>query len=139
MSVSGCLGATILAVDDSIVTQGLVRRALSEEYRVLVADNAVDALSMIYNEQISLLLLDVSMPGIDGLELCRTVRSLPQFQSLPIIMLTARDGAFDRVQGRLAGATEYLTKPFDAEKLRQVIEKFVKVKNNTESLGPGQG
>lgn len=132
MSGNGCLGTTILAVDDSIVTQGLVKRALAENYRVLVADNAVDALSMIYNEQISVLLLDVSMPGIDGLELCRTVRSLPQFQSLPIIMLTARDGAFDRVQGRLAGATEYLTKPFDADKLRQVIEKFVNLKKNPE-------
>ena len=68
------------------------------------------------------------MPGIDGLELCRTVRSLPQFQNLPIIMLTARDGAFDKVQGRSAGATEYLTKPFDADKLREVIGKFIKIK-----------
>jgi twitching motility two-component system response regulator PilG len=76
---------------------------------------------MIYHERVSVLLLDVAMPGIDGLELCRTVRSIPQFQNLPIIMLTARDGAFDKVQGRLAGATEYLTKPFDAQKLSQVV------------------
>jgi len=112
---------TILAVDDSTVMQGLVKQALGHEYRVLVADNAVDALSMIYHERVSVLLLDVAMPGIDGLELCRTVRSIPQFQNLPIIMLTARDGAFDKVQGRLAGATEYLTKPFDAQELSQVV------------------
>lgn len=115
---------TILAVDDSPVMLELVKRALERDYRVLVADNAVDALSMIYHEKISGLLLDVSMPGIDGLELCRTVRNLPQFQELPIIMLTARDGLFDKVQGRLAGASEYLTKPFDAEQLRQIIGKF---------------
>ncbi|NJM58999.1 MAG: response regulator [Oscillatoriales cyanobacterium RU_3_3] len=108
--------------------QGLVKQALSKEFRVLVTDNAVDALSTIYHEQVAVLLLDVSMPGIDGLELCRTVRSLAQFQTLPIVMLTARDGAFDKVQGRLAGATEYLTKPFDADKLREVIGKFVEFK-----------
>ena len=127
MSGSENLMPTILAVDDSTVMQGLVKQALGKDFRVLVTDNAVDALSMIYHEKVAVLLLDVSMPGIDGLELCRTVRSLPQFQKLPIVMLTARDGAFDKVQGRLAGATEYLTKPFDAEKLRVVVGKFVNI------------
>ncbi|MBO0348926.1 response regulator [Phormidium pseudopriestleyi FRX01] len=125
MSENNSSVATILAVDDSIVMQDLVKRALAQDYRVLVADNAVDALSMIYHEQVSILLLDVSMPGIDGLELCRTVRNIPQFQELPIVMLTARDGLFDKVQGRLAGATEYLTKPFDAAQLRQVVGNFI--------------
>ena len=126
MTVTGSQFPTILAVDDSTVMQEMIKQALGKEYRVLVADNAVDALSMIYHEPVVLLLLDVSMPGIDGLELCRTVRSLPQHERLPIIMLTARDGAFDKVQGRLAGATEYLTKPFDSDKLRQVIARFIK-------------
>jgi twitching motility two-component system response regulator PilG len=126
MSVNESKQRTILAVDDSAVMQGVVKQILGKDYRVLVADNAVDALSTIYHEQVSVLLLDVSMPGIDGLELCRTVRSIPQFQNLPIVMLTARDGAFDKVQGRLAGATEYLTKPFEAEKLREVINQFIK-------------
>ena len=115
---------TILAVDDSPVMLELLKRTLEGNYRILVAGNAVDALSIIYHEKISGLLLDVTMPGIDGLELCRTVRNLPQFQELPIIMLTARDGLFDKVQGRLAGATEYLTKPFNAEQLRQTVDRF---------------
>ena len=117
--------ATILAVDDSVVMQELIKRVLSADYRVLVSDSAVDALSVLSREKIALLLLDISMPDIDGLEFCRTVRRLPQFETLPIIMLTARDRAFDKVQGRLAGASEYLTKPFDATQLRQLIEKFV--------------
>jgi DNA-binding response OmpR family regulator len=125
MSSNESQSPTILAVDDSPVMQDLVKRALSNEYRVLVADNAVDALSIIYHDQVSLLLLDVTMPGIDGLELCRTVRNIPQFQELPIIMLTARDGMFDKVQGRLAGATEYLTKPFQSEQLCQVVKTFL--------------
>ena len=127
MSVSQSSILTILAVDDSKVMQGLVQQALGKEYRVLVADNAVDALSTIYHEAVSVLLLDVAMPGIDGLELCRTVRSIPQFQNLPIIMLTSRDGAFDKVQGRLAGASEYLTKPFDAQKLSEVVSQVLKL------------
>ncbi len=125
MSGTESIKKTILAVDDSKVMHGIVKQVLGKEYRVLVADNAVDALSMIYHEQVAVLLLDVSMPGIDGLELCRTVRSIPQFQTLPIIMLTARDSSFDKVQGHLAGATEYLTKPFNEEKLHQLITKLL--------------
>lgn len=132
MSVNGSAMPTILAVDDSAVMQNMVKRALGSDYRVIVADNAVDALSVIYHERVSLLLLDVSMPGIDGLELCRTVRNIPQFEELPIIMLTARDGLFDKVQGRLAGATEYLTKPFEADQLRQVVKNFVKLEEAKE-------
>ncbi|HEY9809266.1 MAG TPA: response regulator [Halomicronema sp.] len=117
--------STILAVDDSTVMLELIKRTLESDYRVLLSDNAIDALAIIYHEPIKLILLDITMPGIDGLELCRTVRSLPQFQQLPIIILTAKDKLFDKVQGRLAGATEYLTKPFDEEELRSVVYKFL--------------
>lgn len=116
---------TVLAVDDSSIMRLEIKRALEEDYRVLLAENAVDALSLICHETIHMLLLDVTMPGVDGLELCRTVRNLPQFQSIPIVMLTARDTAFDKVQGRLAGATEYLTKPFDKDQLRGIVRQFV--------------
>jgi CheY-like chemotaxis protein len=71
---------TVLSVDDSLISQQMIKRALDASYRVLLADNAVDALSVIYQEPITALLLDISMPGIDGFELCRTVRSLPQFK-----------------------------------------------------------
>lgn len=116
---------TILAVDDCTATRKVIQKVLGSEYRVLLASNAKEALTAIYQEPIDVLLLDVSMPEIDGLELCRTVRQLPQFEHLPIIMLTARDGAFDKVKGRMAGATEYLTKPFDADQLRQMVGDFV--------------
>ncbi|OKH38293.1 response regulator [[Phormidium ambiguum] IAM M-71] len=127
--------STVLTVDDSVVMQEMIKRALGKDYRVIVASNAVDALALIYHEKISVLLLDVSMPGIDGLEFCRTVRNLPQFRDLPIIMLTARDKLFDKVQGRLAGATEYLTKPFDANQLQQVVEKFINENLASEVTG----
>lgn len=117
--------STVLAVDDSAVMQQLIKRALTGYCQVILASNAVDALNIIYHEKISLLLLDVSMPEIDGLELCRTVRSIPQFHDLPIIMVTARDGFFDKVKGKFAGSNDYLTKPFDAEQLRQVVGRYI--------------
>jgi twitching motility two-component system response regulator PilG len=116
--------ATVLAVDDSPVMQKTIQKILGSEYRVLIADNALDALSTLYHEPISVLLLDVSMPDIDGLEVCRTIRSLPQFKTLPIVMVTARDKAFDRVQGKMAGATEYLTKPFSNTELLDLVSRY---------------
>lgn len=114
----------VLALDDSVVIHHLIQRALEPEYQVITTDNAIDALSIIYHQPVAVLLLDVQMPDVNGLEFCRTVRSLPQFQHLPVIMVTSQDSMFDRVQGRLAGSTEYLTKPFDAEQLRQTVRKF---------------
>lgn len=123
--MSSMSGQTLLVVDDSPLMQEIIRRAITGNYRLLMANNATKALSLMAQEAIAILILDVSMPEIDGFELCRTLRSLPQFQQLPIIMLTARNGAFDRVQARLAGATEYLTKPFDAAELNQLIERLL--------------
>ncbi|MFZ9737415.1 MAG: response regulator [Prochlorotrichaceae cyanobacterium] len=116
---------TVLSVDDSLIMQQMIKRALDEHYTILLADNAVDALSVIYHEPISGLLLDISMPGIDGLELCRTVRNLPQFKTLPIIMITSRSSDQDKQEGKQAGATAYLTKPFNPKELRALIDQLV--------------
>jgi len=113
----------ILAVDDSIIIHKLIQRALEPDYSVLVSDNPIDALAMLYHNPVAVVLLDVSMPTINGLEFCRTIRNLPQFQHLPVVMVTSRDSSFDRVQGHMAGATEYLTKPFEAEQLREIVSK----------------
>lgn len=115
----------VLAVDDSVLIHQLIKRALEPDYAVLVTDNPMDALSMLYHNPVAVVLLDVTMPEISGLEFCRTVRNLPQFQHLPVVMVTSRDSSFDRVQGHLAGATEYLVKPFDAEQLRQIVQRFI--------------
>ena len=120
----------ILAVDDSPIVHVLVRNALQDrDVEVLVADNALDALNLLYSETIAIVLLDVSMPGVDGLELCRTIRGIPRFGELPIVMVTARDSAFDKVQGKLAGASEYLTKPFTPKTLQDIVERFLQSPN----------
>ncbi|WP_448561766.1 response regulator [Trichothermofontia sp.] len=133
MSV-GCHNVPIvLAVDDSPVIHTMIRRALEPDYQVISVENGVKALALIYHETVDLVLLDVSMPGVDGLEVCRTIRTLEQFRTLPIIMLTSRDRPFDKIQGRVAGATEYLTKPFEADHLREVVAKLIKLPSQTTS------
>lgn len=114
-----------LSVDDSLISQQMVQRALDRRFKVLVADNAVEALAIIYSEAISALLLDISMPGIDGFELCRTVRRLPGFQKLPIIMITSRRSAADREEAKQAGASGYMTKPFDAQELQTALTRLL--------------
>jgi twitching motility two-component system response regulator PilG len=119
----------VLSVDDSLIVQTMIKRTLSDRYQVLLASNAVDALKVINTNPIALLLLDVTMPEIDGLEFCRTVRSIPKFQNLPIIMLTARDKFSDKLRGQIAGATRYLTKPVEPSQLLEIVDKCVEKDN----------
>lgn len=117
--------ATVLSVDDSPVVQTMIKRAIGDSYHVLLASNAMDALSILNKEKIELVFLDVTMPDIDGLELCRTIRNINRFRDLPIVMLTAKDGMFNKIRGQIVGSTHYLTKPVDRSKLLEVLEKYV--------------
>ncbi len=124
----------ILAVDDSPIMQVTIKRALSGQYQVLIASNAKDALMLLHRTDVELLLLDVTMPEIDGLEVCRTVRSMAKFRDLPIIMVTAKDGFFDKVKGKFAGSTDYVTKPFNSEQLCQIVAKHIDNTNELKSV-----
>lgn len=115
----------VLSVDDSAVVQTVIKRSISDRYQVILANNAVDALNLLNSHTVALLLLDVTMPDIDGLELCRTIRSISKFRDLPVVMLTAKDGLLDKVKGQFAGSTQYLTKPIDRDKLLTVLEKYI--------------
>ncbi len=115
----------ILSVDDSKIVQTMISRAIGDLYDVQLANNAVDALNILHSQKVSLLLLDVTMPDIDGLELCRNIRAMSQFKQLPIIMLTAKDGIVDKFKGQFAGSTQYLIKPVDRAKLLPVLEKYI--------------
>jgi twitching motility two-component system response regulator PilG len=115
----------VLSVDDSPVAQALAKRILSDRYQMMLASNAVDALRILNQYSVALLLLDVTMPEIDGLEFCRTLRTIAKFQDLPVIMVTARDGLVDKVKGQFAGSTYYLTKPFEPETLLNLVDKYV--------------
>jgi DNA-binding response OmpR family regulator len=106
---------TVLVVDDEpIVREVVVRYLVREGYRTLEAGDGDHARSLIESQQPSLVVLDVMLPGTDGLELCRWIRTRSQ---LPVIMLTARGEEADRIVGLELGADDYVTKPFSPREL----------------------
>jgi twitching motility two-component system response regulator PilG len=115
----------VLSVDDSPIIQTTIKRALQEQYQVLLADKAADALQILNQQPVKLLLLDLTMPDVDGLEFCQQIRKIPKFYDLPIIMVTARDGLINKMKGHIAGTSKYLTKPFKPEELREVVRQYI--------------
>jgi pilus assembly protein CpaE len=108
----------ILIVDDEPNLLRLLEVALKVEgYTVVLAKNAQEAFAQIKAEQPDLVILDVSLPGMSGLEICRRLRSIPQTQTLPIIMLSALGQVEDKIAGLEVGADEYITKPVDNNEL----------------------
>jgi CheY-like chemotaxis protein len=116
----------VLSVDDSPIVQTRIKRALTDHCEVLLANDAMSALHLLARQPVDLLLLDVTMPGIDGIELCQTLRRMSKFAQLPIVMLTAKDKSYDKALAEMVGATEYLTKPLDDAKLIAVVDKYTK-------------
>lgn len=115
----------VLSVDDSPIIQVSIKRALQGKYNVLLADKAVTALKILNQQPVKLLLLDLTMPDVDGLQFCKTIRQIPKFKNLPIIMVTARDGLVNKAKGHIAGTSKYLTKPFKPEELREVVAQYI--------------
>lgn len=110
--------ATILVVDDEEPILELLKFNLEKEgYQVCVAKDGQEALDCIQKEQPSLIVLDIMLPGMDGLEVCRILRLSPKFQQIPIIMLTAKVEEIDKVLGLELGADDYMTKPFSPREL----------------------
>jgi CheY-like chemotaxis protein len=116
----------VLSVDDSAIIQTSIKRALQADYNVLLAGKATEALEILQEVKVELMLLDLTMPDVDGLEFCKTVRAIPQFRDLPIVMVTARDGLVNKMRGHIAGTSKYLTKPFKPEELREVVRQYLK-------------
>ncbi|MDK8677573.1 response regulator transcription factor [Corynebacterium tuberculostearicum] len=115
----------ILVVDDEQAVRESLRRSLRfNGYEVLTANDGLEAVETVRTENPELLILDVMMPNMDGLEVCRTLRS--EGWDRPILVLTARDGVSDRVAGLDAGADDYLPKPFALEELLARVRSLVR-------------
>lgn len=117
---------TILVVDDEAPIVDLVRFTLEDaDVRVVEASDGAEALVLARRIKPDLVLLDVHMPKLDGLEVCRQLRREPDFARTPIVMLTASGQQADRSSGLSAGADEYLTKPFSPLALLALVEAFL--------------
>ena len=119
----------IVAVDDSQTVRKLVSVSLERKgYRVLTVEDGVIALAKFQEFKPDLVLLDISLPKVDGYEICRILRKHDGLRKVPVVMLSGKDGFFDRVKGKIAGANDYLTKPFDVVALTKSLEKHLGAK-----------
>jgi twitching motility two-component system response regulator PilG len=116
----------ILAVDDSITVRRVVSSALKKAgYRVVVAEDGMQALAKLDEMTPAVILLDITMPRMDGYQVCKIVRQNALMQNIPVIMLSGKDGFFDKVKGKMAGCSDYLTKPFDADALTRTVQRHL--------------
>lgn len=116
----------ILIAEDSATAVEMLRRALAPlGHTIVVATDGEDAEKMIRAERPDLLILDIIMPKINGFQLCRTLRSDPQFSRMPIIVITSMDRESDRYWGMKQGASEYLVKPVDPAVLVQKVQNYL--------------
>lgn len=127
--------ARILVVDDILANVRLLEAKLSAEYfEVVTAMNGVDALEAVQRAKPDIVLLDVMMPGIDGIEVCKRLKAEPATQHIPVIMVTALDQLEDRVRGLEAGADDFLTKPVNDVALFCRIKSLVRLKMLSDEL-----
>ena len=112
----------ILAVDDSPSMRGMIAFLLRDAgFEVLEADDGAAAFELAKSRRVDLVLTDQNMPNMDGLSLVASLRSLPEYRKVPILMLTTESSAEMKAKGRAAGATGWMVKPFDPEKLVSML------------------
>src|SRR5262245_34541407 len=127
--------ARVLVVDDILANVRLLEAKLSAEYfDVVTAMNGTEALESIQRTKPDIVLLDVMMPGIDGVEVCRRIKDDAHTHHIPVVMVTALDQPEDRVKGLEAGADDFLTKPVNDVALFCRVKSLVRLKMLTDEL-----
>ena len=126
------LRSKILIVDDNPTNIEILEEMLDEEYDLETATTGEQALEIVTEFQPALILLDIMMPGIDGYEVCRQIRSNPVLRNTKIIMVSARGMVSERLEGYKIGADDYVTKPFDEEELLSKARVFLRLKSVEE-------
>ena len=115
----------VMVIDDSKTIRRTAETLLKKEgFEVITATDGFEALSMIADHQPNLILLDIMMPRLDGYQTCALIKHHRVFRHTPVVMLSSKDGLFDRARGRVVGSDNYITKPFTREELLSVIEQF---------------
>ncbi len=108
----------VLVIDDSQTIRRSAETLLSAAgYAVVTAADGYEALAQVADENPDLIFIDIMMPRLDGFQACALIKRNPRYAATPVVMLSSKDGLFDRARGRLAGADEYLTKPFTRDEL----------------------
>ena len=121
-------GAKVLVIDDSNTIRRSAEIFLRQGgHEVLLAEDGFDALAKVNDHDPELIFCDILMPRLDGYQTCAIIKRNPRFAHVPVIMLSSKDGLFDKARGRMVGSEDYLTKPFTKEQLLRVVESFRRV------------
>jgi len=123
---TGLAGLKILVIDDSKTIRRTAETLLAKEgCQVFTAVDGFDALSKIADHRPDIIFVDIMMPRLDGYQTCSLIKHNKTFKDTPVIMLSSKDGLFDRARGRLVGSEQYLTKPFTKDELLGAIHSHV--------------
>ena len=115
----------VMVVDDSNTIRKTVETILNKNgCQVITAIDGYDALAKIADSRPDLIFIDIMMPRLDGYQTCALVKNNPEFRGTPVVMLSSKDGLFDKAKGRIVGSDQYLTKPFSKDELLVVFEQY---------------
>jgi twitching motility two-component system response regulator PilG len=126
-------GLKVMIIDDSKTIRHTAETLLKKEgCDVITAEDGFDALAKIVDHHPDIIFVDIMMPRLDGYQTCALIKHNRSFKNTPVIMLSSKDGLFDKAKGRIVGADQYLTKPFSKEELVKVIQVQVVEAKNAE-------
>jgi twitching motility two-component system response regulator PilG len=115
-------GLKVMVVDDSNTIRRSAEIFLGQAgFSVILAEDGFDALAKVADHDPDLVFCDILMPRLDGYQTCALIKKSPRFREIPVIMLSSKDGLFDRARGRMVGSDQYLTKPFTKDSLLQAV------------------
>jgi twitching motility two-component system response regulator PilG len=122
---NGLAGLRVMVIDDSKTIRRTAETLLRKEgCDVLTAVDGFEALAKISDQKPHVIFVDIMMPRLDGYQTCALIKNNPQFRPTPVIMLSSKDGLFDKARGRIVGAEQYLTKPFTRDELLGAIHRY---------------
>ncbi len=125
MSLDSLDGVKVMVIDDSNTIRRSAEIFLKQiGCEVILAEDGFDALSKIASHLPDLIFVDIMMPRLDGYQTCSLIKRNSRFKSTPVIMLSSKDGVFDRARGRMVGSDQYLTKPFTQESLTDAVKTY---------------
>ena len=116
----------VLVIDDSKTIRRSAENLLTKEgYDVITATDGFDALAKIADARPEIIFVDIMMPRLDGYQTCALIKNNSEFKATPVVMLSSKDGLFDKAKGRIVGSDQYITKPFSREELLGTIQTLV--------------
>ena len=119
------VGAKVLVIDDSNTIRRSAEIFLAQGgHEVVLAEDGFDALAKVSDHTPALIFCDILMPRLDGYQTCAIIKRNPRFAHVPVIMLSSKDGLFDKARGRMVGSEDYLTKPFTKEQLLRAVNTY---------------